>query len=215
MNRYRVVIADDHAMFRHGMKRILSERSDLEVVAEAKDGLELLDKLKTAKADMVVLDISMPQLRGTEAIHEIKRLYNNVKIVMLTMHKDSDYVYQAVSAGADGYVLKEDAERDLFVAMDTVRRGEVYISRLVAADSWQDWMQIRGGHGQSQPYATLTLRERQILKLISEGRSSKEIGEVLFISFRTVERHRANIMDKLNVKKSADLVRYAVQKGYA
>jgi DNA-binding NarL/FixJ family response regulator len=215
MNRYRVIIADDHAMFRHGMKRILSERPDVEVVGEAQNGLDLLDQLRTLQPDMIVLDISMPQLRGIEAIHEIKKTRPDAKVLMLTMHKDSDYVFQAISAGADGYLLKEDAEKDLFFAMDTVRRGKVYLSSLVAEESHQDWVEMRRGTRQPADLERLTLRERQILKLIAEGKSSKEIGSLLFISFRTVERHRANIMDKLNVRKSAELIRYALQKGYS
>jgi len=215
MEGYKLILADDHALFRHGMRRILSERADLQVVGEAKDGIHLLELLRQLEPNAIILDISMPQLRGIEAIHEIKRMQPHVKVIMLTMHKDSDYLFQAISAGADGYLLKEDAENELFFAIDAVRRGELYLSPLVAEESRQDWAQIRRGGRPVQSPTPLTTRECQILKLIAEGKSSKEIGDVLCISYRTVERHRANIMEKLNVNKTADLVRYAVQKGYS
>jgi len=214
MDRYRLVLADDHAMFRHGMKRILSERSDLEVVGEARNGLDLMNLLKRVTPHLIFLDISMPELRGIEAISEIKRLHRGVKIVILTMHNDSDYLYQAISAGADGYLLKEDAERDLFSAIDSVRKGEIYLSSLLRAESMQDWAHLRRGTRQPSAAEPLTVRERQVLKLIAEGKTSKEIGDLLCISYRTVERHRANIMEKLDLNKTADLIRYAIQKGY-
>ena len=214
MECYRVILADDHALFRHGMKRILSERSDLEVVAEAKDGLHLLELLGKVKPNMIILDISMPQLRGIEAIHEIKRLQPCVKVLMLTMHKDPAYLFQAITAGADGYLLKDDAERDLFLAIDAVRRGEIFLSPLIAEESKQDWVQLRRGNRPLPSADPLTVRERQILKMIAEGKSSKVIGDLLCISPRTVERHRANIKEKLHVKKSADLIRYAIEKCY-
>lgn len=214
MDRCKVVIADDHAMFRQGMRRILSEHADLEVIGEAKSGLDLLSLLKKLSPDLVLLDISMPGLRGLEAVSEIKRMHPNAKILILTMHRDADYLYQAVSSGVSGYLLKEDAEKDLFTAIETVRKGGTYISQLVAADSMRDWAQMRRGEKHPEAAEQLTLRERQILKLIAEGKSSKKIGELLCISFRTVERHRANMMEKLNVNKTADLIRFAIEKKY-
>jgi DNA-binding NarL/FixJ family response regulator len=214
MDRYRIVLADDHALFRLGMKKVLSERADLEIVGEAKDGLDLLAVLRKANPQIVILDISMPHLRGIEAIHEIKQAYPAVKVLMLTMHRDPDYVFQAISAGADGYLLKEDAERDLFLAIDTVRKSQIYLSRLVEEESRQDWVQMRRGTKSAVFTEPLTVRERQVLKLIAEGKSSKEIGDLLYISHRTVERHRANMTEKLNLSKTADLIRYAIQKSY-
>jgi DNA-binding NarL/FixJ family response regulator len=173
-----------------------------------------MNLLKRVTPNLVFLDISMPELRGIEAIAEVKRLHPNVKILILTMHNDADYLFQAISAGADGYLLKEDAERDLFTAIDSVRSGGIYLSSLLAAESMQDWAELR--RGTRQPFAreSLTVRERQILKLIAEGKTSKQIGDLLFISYRTVERHRANMMTKLSLTKTADLIRYAIQKGY-
>ena len=215
MGSYRIILADDHRMVLQGLKRILQERNDLEVVGEAKCGLELLNLLKQTTPDMVILDISMPNLRGIEAIHEIKMIHPDIKMLVLTMHKDKDYLHQALLAGANGYLLKEEADTDLFSAIDKIRQGRTYVSPSLADDLANDWTQIRrGDYKPSSEHERLTNRERQVLKLIAEGKSSKEIGDLLFISGRTVERHRANIMEKLNLKNAADLIKYAIQKGY-
>ncbi len=212
---YEIVLADDHNLIRTGLKKILATRSDLHVAGEAADGLALLNLLKKITPNMVILDISMPNLRGIESIPEIKRLHPDAKVLMLTMHKEEDYLYQAIAAGADGYVLKDDAEKDLFFAIDMISRGNIYISRCLAEESRRDLVQWRMGKGKLPTAEPLTTREREVLKLIAEGKSSREIGDLLFISARTVERHRANIMEKLNVRKTAELVKYAMRKGYA
>ncbi len=214
MNPHSVVLADDHILLRHGLKKILSERQDLDVIAEVGDGLELLHLLNRRSPEIIILDISMPNLRGIEAIPEIKKTHPDVKILVLTMHRDEEYLHQAIAAGADAYVLKEDADKDLFVAIDTILEGRIYISHFLAEESWQDWAQIRRGKRAPSFSEPLTVREREILKLIAEGKSSKEIATLLCISIRTVERHRANVMDKLRVRRTADLVAYAIRKGY-
>ena len=202
-------------MFRQGLKRILEERSGFEVVGEVDCGLELLNFLEKLVPDLIILDISMPNLRGLEAIHEIKVNHPNVKILVLTMHKDKEYLHQAVTAGAEGYLLKEDADSELFSAIDRVRQGRIYVSPKLTEGLTTDWIKMtRGDDKPSFEPVRLTTREREVLKLIAEGKSSKEIGDLLFISVRTVEHHRANIMEKLNLKNTADLVKYAVQKGY-
>jgi DNA-binding NarL/FixJ family response regulator len=212
---YHILLVDDHVMFRQGLKRILEERSDLEVVGEVNCGLELLKLLEKLVPALIILDISMPNLRGLEVIHEIKMSHPNVKILVLTMHKDKAYLHQAVTAGAEGYLLKEDADSELFSAIDRVRQGRIYISPKLSEELTEDWIKIsRGDQKPSFEPEKLTTRERQVLKLIAEGKSSKEIGDLLFISPRTVEHHRASIMDKLKLKKTADLVKYAIQKGY-
>jgi DNA-binding NarL/FixJ family response regulator len=215
MEPVRIVLADDHILVRQGLRRILEEMADLEVIGEAGDGLELLKLLQEIAPQMILLDISMPNLRGIEAIHEIKAVHPEVKILILTMHKDREYLYQAVSAGANGYLLKEDAYAELSAAIETIRRGKIYISPLLSEDMADDWAQTYRGKNKL-PYEpdNLTIREREVLKMIAEGKSSKEIAELLFISVRTVERHRANLMDKLSLRKTADLVKYAIQKGY-
>ena len=213
MSPYRIVLADDHVMFRQGVKRILSEMADLEVIGEAGCGLELLSLLNKLTPHIVILDISMPRLRGIEAIHEIKAIHPDAKILILTMHKDIDFLEQAMAAGADGYLLKEDAEAEMFSAIESVQRGKKYVSPLLAGELTDNWVQI--SRGERKPLVeSLSTRERQVLKLIAEGKSNKEIADLLFISIHTVMRHRANIMDKLNLKKTADLVKYAIQKGY-
>jgi len=214
MSVFRIILADDHLMFRQGLKKILGERADLEIIGEANSGLDLLKLLQELVPDLVILDISMPNLRGIEAVREIKSLRPNVKILILTMHKEREYLYQSVSGGADGFLLKEDADTELFSAIKTIQQGRIYISPTMADESTEDWVRMARGE-RTIPFGDpLTTRERQVLKLIAEGKSSKDIAALLFISARTVERHRANIMDKLNLKKTADLVKYAIQKGY-
>ena len=215
MTAYRIILADDHVLVRQGLKRILDGEGDLEVIGEAADGLELLDHLKRSSPNLIILDISMPRLRGIEAIHEIRAVMPNVGILVLTMHKDREYVYLALSAGAGGYLLKEDADNDLFHAIDRIRHGKTYVSPHLADDMLAYLVQDTRDDG-SQPHDIdrLTTREREVVKLIAEGRSSKEIADLLCISVRTVDNHRARIMEKLNLKKATDLVKYALQKGY-
>jgi DNA-binding NarL/FixJ family response regulator len=211
---YRIVLADDHVIFRQGIKQLIDTKPDLKVVGEAGDGLELLTLLQRGlKADMVILDISMPNLRGIEATHEIKALYPKIRVLLLTMHKSKEYLYHSISAGAQGYLLKEDSEVELFLAIDIIRKGDIYVSKLLTREITEDLSYIHYGGGQL-PTDPLTPREREVLKLVAEGKSNKEISDLLFISIRTVENHRANIMNKLNIKKTADLIRFAIHKGY-
>jgi DNA-binding NarL/FixJ family response regulator len=210
---YRVILADDHAMIRQGIKKLIEEYEGVEVAGEAADGLELLDLLKEDRPDLVILDISMPNLRGIEATREIKRTKSGVKILLLTMHKNREYIRHAFAAGADGYLLKEDTYSELFSAIQKIRDGEMYISPLLSGELTDDMVQSWRKEGK-HPEETLTNREREILKMISEGKSSREISGLLGISLRTVQHHRARTMNKLGLKKVADLVRYAIRKGY-
>lgn len=214
--RYRIVLADDHQMFRRGVKRIIQENEELEVIGEASDGLQLLEIVKQSPPDMVIVDISMPNLRGVEATQEIKMSHPGIKIIILTMHKDKEYLYHALSAGAEGYLLKEDADVELFAAIKAIRQGSSYISPLLAPQLTDIFLERQRPRDKERtlPSEILTTREREILKLIAEGKSSKDIAGLLYISARTVQHHRANIMKKLNCKKTADLVKYAIQKGY-
>ena len=215
MASYSIILADDHVLVRQGLRRILEGTDDLEVVGEANDGLDLLQLLKHVTPQMVILDIFMPNLRGIEAITEIKTMQPDVKILILTMHRDKEYLYLALSAGAKGYLLKEDAARDLFSAIAEVRQGKTYISPYFSDMVVNDVVQIVKGNAKVV-FATdpLTSREREVLKLIAEGKSSKEIANLLFISVFTVNNHRASIMEKLNLNKATDLVKYAIRKGY-
>lgn len=215
MASYSIILADDHVLVRQGLKRILEGTDDLKVVGEANDGLDLLQLLKHVTPQMVILDIFMPNLRGIEAITEIKAMHPDVKILILTMHRDKEYLYLALSAGAKGYLLKEDAPRELFSAIAEVRKGKTYISPYFSDTVVNDVVRIVKGNAkvifETDP---LTAREREVLKLIAEGKSSKEIANLLFISVFTVNNHRASIMEKLNLKKATDLVKYAIRKGY-
>lgn len=215
MAPYSIVLADDHALVRQGLRRILEDADDLEVVGEANDGLELLQLLTHVTPQMVILDIFMPNLRGIEAITEIKMMNPEVKILILTMHRDKEYLYLALSAGAKGYLLKEDAPKELFSAIAKVRQDKTYISPYFSDKVVDDLVQI-GKRDAKVIFEMdpLTPREREVLKLVAEGKSSKEIANLLFISVFTVNNHRASIMEKLNLKKATELVKYAIRKGY-
>jgi DNA-binding NarL/FixJ family response regulator len=203
MEGYRIVIADDHPLFRQGLKKIIEGVADLEVAGEAGDGLELLALMEMNLPMMVILDISMPKMRGIEAIREVKKRYPAVKVLVLSMHRE--YLHQALSAGAEGYLLKEDADRELFLAIDKIRQGRSYISPRLREELAEDEVPV------PEP---LSGRETEILNLIAGGKSNREIASILSISVRTVEAHRATIQSKLNLHKTADLVRYAIEKGF-
>ena len=213
MNSYQIVLADDHIILRQGIKKIIEEHGDFKVIGEAGNGLELLELLKTTTPDMVILDISMPNMRGIEAAKEIKISYPPMKILILTMHKKKEYIYYALSAGVEGYLLKEDTESELFSAIDMIRSGKTYVSSSFAVEITGELVQYYRGErkGSAEP---LTTREKEVLKLIAEGKSSKDIASLLYISVYTVNNHRANILKKLKLKRTADLVRYAIDKGY-
>ena len=212
MSDYRVILADDHTLFRSGVKRILEEVPEIEVMGEAADGLQLLTLLKEMTPDLVILDISMPKMRGLEAIQEIKASYPQVQVLILTMHKNAEYLSYALGAGAAGFLLKQDADPELMEAITTIRSGKTYLSPAIS-EVVPDL--IRRQKPDGTPKDLLTHREREILKLLVEGKSSREIGELLYISLRTVQNHRANIMKKLKVRGITDLVKYAVHKGYS
>ena len=203
-----IVLADDHVMFRQGVKRIIEETPGLEVVGEANDGLELLNLLKARIPELVILDISMPHLRGLEAIREIKKLYPRVKVIFLTMHRSREFLQQALEAGADGFLLKEDADLELLRAIQTVRGGKKFISTLLSTEMAD--LALRDQPADPDP---LSPREKTIVKLLVEGKTPKEIAELLYISIFTVRRHRENILRKLNLKRLADLIRYALSRG--
>jgi DNA-binding NarL/FixJ family response regulator len=219
METYRIVLADDHTLFRSSLRQLLHGVKDLEVVGEANDGLELLQRLKRISPHIVILDISMPNLRGIEAIPEIKAIDRRLRILILTMHRERTYVLNALWAGADGYLLKEDAAQDLFAAIEAIRIGKRYVSPKLRDEAVEACLKTGRAHdGAAAPpkelAEPLTLREREVLKLAAEGKSSKEAAKLLGISFRTVENHRGNIFAKLRLKGTADLVKYAIAHGY-
>lgn len=214
MRPYRVILADDHVLLRQGLRKILESVSGLEVVAEVGDGLELMKIMNAQEADMIILDISMPNFRGIEAAAEIRKVRPGTKILILTMHKESEFLRQAISAGVNGYLLKESADTELFSAIAKIRQGKMYVSSSLAEEFLDSWSRTQRGEGALYESEPLTTREKEVLKMIGEGYSSRAIADLLCISVRTVERHRANIMEKLHLRKTADLVRYALRKGY-
>jgi DNA-binding NarL/FixJ family response regulator len=213
MKPYTIILADDHAMMRDGIRNLIDAVNGLEVVAEAADGLELLRIIKKTVPDMVILDISMPGLRGIEAAREILTLHPQVDILILSMHKREEFLAMALAAGAKGYILKEDTGEELLLAIERVRQGRTYLSaRLVNAFPSDIISICRGNHADGAN--PLTYRERQVLQLIAEGHTDRQISEKLHISLRTVHHHHANIKSKLSLKRTADLVRYAISEGY-
>ncbi len=210
MRNYRILLADDHTLIRQGLKKLIEEKSGLEVVGEAGDGLQVLDLLSHLEADLAILDISMPNMRGIETIFEIKRRHPSVSVMVLTMYKEREYLQQALFAGARGYLLKEDMKEELYLAIEKIRQGKYYVSPSLTRDLLDIFDETRTGPRKPG----LTNREREILKLIAEGKSSSEIADTLSISIHTIGRHRANIKSKLSLSKTADLVRYALKEGY-
>ncbi len=213
MGTYNIILADDHTLLRHGIRQIIEKDEGIKVIAEAGDGLELLKLLATQKPDMIVLDIAMPKLRGIEAAIEIKMLHPGIKILILSMHKSLQYLHHALSAGVDGYLLKEDAPRELATAIHTIRSNDTYISPLMSKDLNNEIAHSYRTGKSATPFEPLTLREREVLKLIAEEKSNKDIAELLNISLPTVKHHRAAIKKKLNIRKTAGLVKYAIRKG--
>ncbi len=209
---YRVILADDHTIFRDGLKSLINKEPDLKIVAEAKDGTILLEKLKTVKCDVVVLDISMPNLSGLAALKEIKNKFPQINILMLTMQKDQEHFKHAMSAGALGYILKDDAYEQLVLAIRLVAKGQRFVSPSMSGLVTERF--IRSVDEVETPsLEILTHRETQVLKLIAQGLPNKNIATKLKISVRTVESHRFHLMDKLGIKSTANIVRYAVSKG--
>ena len=211
MTPYRIILADEHILFLQGVKKIISDMPGIQVVGEAYDGLEALSLIKEKLPDCAILDISMPRLSGIEVAREIRRLLPEIKILILTMHKNKEYLYHALGAGAQGYLLKEDSDDDLLAALETIRKGAIYVTKALSAFVSSGLSSLLG-ETRTTP-AALTLREREIVKHIAEGKTNGEIAVSLNISIRTVETHRANIMSKLALRNTAELVRYAVQKG--
>lgn len=207
MKPYKIVLADDHAMFRQGIKHIINQVEGLEVIGEASDGLELLRLLQKLLPDLVILDISMPNLRGLEAAREIKQLYPILKILLLTMHKRKEFIRQGLSNGVDGFLLKEDADIELIRAIRTIKRGEKYFSPLLTAT-------LADLALEKEKSSLLTLREKEVLKLLAECKTNQDIADLLHISRYTVRRHRANILKKLGAKNLTQLFHYALSHGY-
>jgi len=208
----RILLADDHALVRAGIRRILEAEPDMTVVAEASDGAEAVELVRQTMPDLAVLDISMPRMTGLQAAREITRRAAGVRTLMLSMHDNEQYFFTALQAGANGYVLKSAADEDLVAACRSALRGEPFLYTGVASALVRDYLD-RLRRGERLPRAVLTEREEEVVKLIAEGHSSKEIATALVISVKTVEGHRANVLAKLGMRDRTQLTRYAIRAG--
>lgn len=207
----RVLLADDHALVRGGLRRIL-EGAGLDVVAEASDGVAAVEAARRVPFDVAVLDVSMPRMTGLQAAREITRRVPGASVLMLSMHENEQYFFSALQAGASGYVLKSAADEDLVEACRAAARGEPFLYAGVASTLVRDFLE-RMRRGERMPRSVLTAREEEVVKLIAEGHSSKEIAAALVIAVKTVERHRANVLAKLGMRDRTELTRYAIRAG--
>ncbi|MET9060985.1 response regulator transcription factor [Streptomyces antibioticus] len=208
----RILLADDHALVRLGVRLILDREPDLEVVAEAGDGAEAVEAARHTDVDLAILDIAMPRLTGLQATRELAALKPGLRILMLTMHDNEQYLFQALKSGACGYVLKSVADRDLVAACRAAMRDEPFLYPGAVTALIRNYLD-RVRHGEEDAGQLLTPREEEVLKLVAEGHSSKEIAEILFISVKTVHRHRANLLHKLGLRDRLELTRYAIRAG--
>jgi DNA-binding NarL/FixJ family response regulator len=208
MSKIRIVLADDHSVVRQGFRRILEAQSDMEIVGEASNGREALETATKLSPDVVVMDVAMPELNGIEATRRMGEAAPRTRVLALSMHKDSVYVREILRAGARGYLLKDAVDEDLIAAVRAVARGEGYLSPGVADAVLTDYRQHV-----TDPIDLLTSREREVLQLIAEGKTNKEIATTLNLSVYTVDAHRGRIMEKLNLHSTGELVRFAIRKG--
>ena len=209
----RIVIAEDHRILREGLKSLLASRPEFEVVGEAEDGLDAISKVRESKPDLVLLDLSMPRLDGLSAIRDIKKVSPETRILALTIHTDEDYVLEAFNEGAHGYCLKDAGRAELLMAIESIFSGKPYFSPGIADKVLEGYLEGRQRIKSTSAWETITRREREVLKLIGEGYKNKEIADLLFISVKTVEKHRSNIMKKLDLHNAATLTAYAIEKG--
>jgi DNA-binding NarL/FixJ family response regulator len=213
MSRLRILLADDHTIVRQGLRKMLEERPDWEVVAEAGDGREAVRQAELHKPDVAILDVAMPLLNGIEATRQIVKKSPATRVLVLSMHADDAYVIQILQAGATGYLLKDSADVDLIQAVTAVSRGTSFFSPAIARLMLDDYVRQLADKGVTDRYESLSEREREIFQLIAEGKANKEIAAILSISPSTVETHRARIMEKLDLHSAAEIVLYAVRKG--
>lgn len=213
MRKIRIVLADDHQLMRTGLRVLIEKQPDLIVVGEAKDGREAVALVESLKPDVVVMDIGMANLNGIEAARQITESKSTSAIIIVSMHSDESYVLRALRSGARAYLLKDSAEADLIHAVHVVAGGKSFFSPAVGKMLLDDYVRKLQRSGATDPYDLLTPREREILQLVCEGKSNKDVASLLNLSVYTVETHRSNIMEKLNLKGVPELILYAVRKG--
>jgi two-component system, NarL family, response regulator NreC len=209
----RIVIAEDYTILREGLCSLLSSSPEFEIVGEAEDGRKAIECVQKSKPDLILMDLSMPRMNGMEAIREIKRGSKETKILVLTMHRTEEYIVATLKAGADGYVLKDATHSELMVAIRNVLAGRRYISPAISEQVIEGYLEGKKSSKPLTTWETLTQREREILKLIAEGHRNKKIAEYLSISVKTVEKHRANLMNKLDLHSISALTALAIEKG--
>ena len=213
MKKLRILLADDHTLVRQGLRRILEEKPEWEVVAEAHDGREAVLRAVELNPDIVIMDITMPRLNGTEATRQITRKAPDVRVLVLSMHMDESYVLQTLRAGARGYLLKDSVDTDLVRAVTAVNEGKSFFSPSVAKMMLDDYIRHLEQQGVTDRFELLSEREREIFQLIAEGNSNKDIANLLSLSISTVETHRSHIMEKLDLHSTTEIILYAVRKG--
>ncbi len=205
----RILVADDHGIVRAGIKLLLERQPDLQVVAEAADGAEAVDQALAARPALCILDVGMPRMTGLQAARAIRSHVPDTRVLMLSMHDDERYLFEALKAGASGYVLKREADQDLVGAVRAVGRGEAFLTNAAERSIIREWM----ADGSSGPAVALTPREEEVVKLIAEAHTNTQIAEILHLAEKTVESHRANVLRKLGMRDRVELVRYAIRRG--
>jgi len=213
MSNIRVLLADDHTIVRQGLRSLLDSQEDIEVVGEAENGREAFEKTKQIAPDIVVLDITMPKLNGIEATRQIKKLNPEIKVIVLTVHDSEEYVHQVLQAGASGYLLKESAVSDLVSAINAVKKGDIFLSPTISKVVVKDYIKHTDRERAFDSLDVLTSREREVLQLIAEGHTNREIARLLKLSVKTVDVHRAHIKEKLQIHDTAGLIKYSLRKG--
>ena len=207
----RILVADDHPIVRSGLRRVLDAQSDLEIVAEAEDGADAVEKALAEDVDLAILDVSMPRMTGIQATAELAKRKPELRVLMLSMYDSEQFLFEALRAGASGYVLKSDADHDIVDACRRTIRGQSFLYPSAVTTLVRDY--VERGRADDEEFDILTPRELQVLKLIAEAQTSKEIAKQLFISIKTVERHRQNILEKLGMSDRVELTRYAIRRG--
>ncbi|MCL4490801.1 MAG: response regulator transcription factor [Nitrospirae bacterium] len=213
MSEIKVLIADDHALVREGITAFLKTCDDIEVVAEASDGLEAIEKTNKFRPDIVIMDINMPKLGGYEATIEMKKISPDIKILVLTQYEDKEYISRFLKAGVSGYLLKKAVGSDLITALRAINKGESYLHPSITSEVVAGYLGKDKQAAMEDPYEKLTDREKQVLKLIAEGYTHKEIADMLNISVKTVTAHQTNISEKLGIHARAGLIKFAIQRG--
>lgn len=213
MSKIRVLIVDDHTIVREGIRLLLEAQPDIQVVGEASEGGEALEKVRQLQPDIVLMDIGMPGMNGLVATQQIKKLNANVHVVALTVHEADDYFFRILNAGASGYVLKGAESAELLSAIRAAYRGDIFLHPAMAGKLVRDYLRRAGADEEKATYGGLTEREREVLKLIAEGYTNQEIANLLTLSPNTVQTHRAHIMEKLNLHNRTELIKYALRQG--